>query len=176
MAVDPGSLLTHFRVLQECATHDNRETRENCTRYVPVLDEEITEEEVSMAIHNMKANTASGDDGIPPGVYKSFNEQLITLLTMLFNHVLNTSEYPSSWSTGPIHKSGPTNDPTNYRGITLLNCMGKIFNAVLKNRLIEWAERTEILPESQFGFRKKKQKNYRLYLHPQCFYRTGKNI
>ena len=113
-----------------------------------------------MAIHNMKTNTASGDDGIPPGVYKSFNEQLITLLTMLFNHVLNTREYPSSWSTGimcPIHKSGPTSDPTNYRGITLLNCMGKIFNAVLKNRLTEWAERTEILRESQFGFRKNRR-------------------
>ena len=47
---------------------------------------------------------------------------------------------------------------TNYRGIILLNCMGKIFNAVLKNRLTEWAERTEILPESQFGFRKNKAK------------------
>ena len=101
-----------------------------------------------------------GDDGIPPGVYKSFNKQLITLLTMLFNNVLNTREYPSSWSTGiicPIHKSGPTNDPTNYRGITLLNCMGRIFNAVLKNRLTEWAERTEMLPESQFGFRKNRR-------------------
>ena len=50
MAVDPSSLLTHFRVLQECATHDNRETRENCTRYVPVLDEELTEEEVLITV------------------------------------------------------------------------------------------------------------------------------
>ena len=160
MAVDPSSLLTHFRVLQECATHDNRETRENCTRYVPVLDEKISEEEVVMAIHNMKTNIASGDDGIPPGVYKSFNERLIILLTRLFNHVLNTREYPSSWSTGiicPMHESGPTNDPTNYRGITLLNCTGKIFNAVLKKRLTEWAERTEILPESQFGFRRNRR-------------------
>ena len=103
MAVDPSSLLTHFRVLQECATHDNRETKENCTRYVPVLDEEITEEEVLMAVHNMKTN----DDGIPPGVYKSFNEQLITLLTMLFNHGLNTREYPSSWSTGMMRHHMP---------------------------------------------------------------------
>ena len=31
-------------------------------RYVPVLDEEISEEEVFMAIHNMKTNTASGDE------------------------------------------------------------------------------------------------------------------
>ena len=45
MAVDPNSLLTHFRVLQECATDDNLETRENCASYVPVLDKEITEEE-----------------------------------------------------------------------------------------------------------------------------------
>ena len=123
MTVDPSSLLTHFRVLQECATHDNRETREHCTHYVPVLDEEITEQEVLMEIHNMKTNTVSGDDGIPPGVYKSFNEQLITLLTMLFNHIMLTPcrEYPSSWSTGSIclvHKSGPTNDPTTIGDYT----------------------------------------------------------
>ena len=52
--VDPISLLTHFRVLHKCATHDNVEMRENCASYVPVLDEEITEEEVFMAIPNMK--------------------------------------------------------------------------------------------------------------------------
>ena len=44
------SLLTHFRVLQECATPDNGETRENCMRYVPLLDEEITEEEVLISL------------------------------------------------------------------------------------------------------------------------------
>ena len=62
----------------------NVETGGNCARYVPVLDDEITEEEVFMTIRNMKSNTASGNDGIPPGVYND------TLLTMLFNHVLNT--------------------------------------------------------------------------------------
>ena len=66
-----------------------------------MLDEEISEEEVFMAIHNIKTNTASGDDGIPPGVYKSFNEQLISLLTRLFNHVLNTREYPCLSTLSP---------------------------------------------------------------------------
>ena len=77
-------------------------------RYVPVLDEEITEEEVLMEIHNMKTNTASGDDGIPPGVYKSFNEQLITILTMLFNHImLNTMQRVSVFMVNWHHMPCP---------------------------------------------------------------------
>ena len=47
-------------------------------------------------------------------------------------------------------------DPSN-RGISLLNCIGKIFTAILNNRLSEWVEGNNLLPEEQFGFRKNRR-------------------
>ena len=42
----------------------------------------------------------------------------------------------------------------NYRCITLLSCLGKLFTRVLNNRLAEWAENDNIMNDNQFGFRK----------------------
>ena len=43
-------------------------------------------------------------------------------------------------------------DPGNYRGITLLNVVGKLFNKVLNYRLLQWLEEHNKLSESQAGF------------------------
>ena len=81
--------------------------------YVPVngpvseLDDEITREEVAVAIGSVKSNKSPGEDGIPIEVYRAFNDKLITLLTKLFNRVLRNGEHPTPWSNGlicPIHK------------------------------------------------------------------------
>ena len=69
---------------------------------------------------------------------------------------METGSYPTQWSRGiirPIHKSGSKNDPSNYRGITLLNIAGKLFTSILNQRLLDWAESTNLINEAQFGFR-----------------------
>jgi hypothetical protein len=51
----------------------------------------------------------------------------------IFNVILKTGIYPKSWKesfTIPIYKSGDKNDPNNYRGISLINCLPKICNIV----------------------------------------------
>ena len=157
--IDPNVLFEHFKLLNkaEC-TH--------LLEYVPVngpvseLDDEITREEVAVAIGSVKSNKSPGEDGIPIEVYRAFNDKLITLLTKLFNRVLRNGEYPTPWSNGlicPIHKTGEKTNPNNYRGITLLNGMGKIFAMVLHKRISEWAEKRNLLPEEQFGFRKNRR-------------------
>ena len=52
-----------------------------------------------------------------------------------------------------LFKKGDREDPGNYRGITLLNVVGKLFNKVLNYRLLEWLEEHNKLSESQAGFR-----------------------
>jgi hypothetical protein len=72
----------------------------------------------------------------------------------IFNAILKTGIYPKSWKesfTIPIYKSGDKNDPNNYRGVSLVNCLPKIFNTILNNRLIKIIE--DQLSNSQFGFR-----------------------
>ena len=52
-----------------------------------------------------------------------------------------------------LFKKGDREDPGNYRGITLLNVVGKLFNKVLNYRLLQWLEEHNKLSESQAGFR-----------------------
>lgn len=76
----------------------------------------------------------------------------------LFNLVFDTGLLPEPWSIGkiiPIYKQkGQTTDPSNYRPITLLSCMGKLFTAVINNRLQRYAEKYDKIRECQAGFRK----------------------
>ena len=64
---------------------------------------------------------------------------------------------PKAWSLGiikPIYKNkGSPSDPNNYRGITLLSCVGKLFTALINKRLYNWYEQNNILGEEQAGFR-----------------------
>ena len=56
---------------------------------------------------------------------------------------------------GPIYKNkGDPTLPENYRPITLLSCLGKLFTCILCNRLENYASEITLINESQCGFRK----------------------
>ena len=64
------------------------------------------------------------------------------LQTWLYNELFNTfianGKYPSSWATGiihPVHEKAEHNVPDNYRKVTVMPCIGKLFESVLNNRL-----------------------------------------
>ena len=71
---------------------------------------------------------------------------------------MNSSVIPEAWTQGiiqPIHKKkGDIKDPTSYRPITLVSCLGKTFTAVLNTRLGRLADEVELISEAQTGFRK----------------------
>ena len=81
------------------------------------------------------------------------------LYVKLCNIVFDTGIVPEAWSVGkniPIYKQkGEQNDPSNYRPITLLSCMGKLLTAVINNRLQAYSEEINKINECQAGFRKK---------------------
>ena len=54
----------------------------------------------------------------------------------------------------PIHKSGNTDDPNNYRGICISSCLGKCFTLIMNTRLNDFLESNKITNKSQIGFRK----------------------
>ena len=51
----------------------------------------------------------------------------------------------------PLHKGGPIDNPDNYRGITLLSCVGKLFTSLLNHRLCNYLNANEGLSEAQSG-------------------------
>ena len=73
--------------------------------------------------------------------------------------MFRNGEYPRAWGDGiiaPIFKKGDVNDAGNYRGITLINILAKVYSQLLLNRLTGWVEKYEKITKHQFGFQKGK--------------------
>ena len=120
------------------------------------LDNPFQAEEIKNEIKRLKKEKATGLDGIMNEVYISCESLLVPVLVKIFNKILNSGKYPSSWSKGivvPIHKKGSITDVNNYRPITLLNHSAKLFSAVINTRLMKLCEDNNILTDAQFGFR-----------------------
>ena len=77
------------------------------------------------------------------------------MLLALFNFLGYNDEYsPTCWREGLIvslFKKGNTEDPSNYRGITLLNVVGKLYSRVINNRLLKNIQLRHMLHEGQGG-------------------------
>ena len=119
------------------------------------LDFEITSEEILNVIKSLKTQKSPDLDGLISEIFKSSSDIICPLLVKNFNVVFSSGCYPKSWSEGvitPIHKKGDFDEVNNYRGITLINIMSKIYSHILHNRLIKWAEQCEKNNMCQFGF------------------------
>ena len=109
--------------------------------YIPVLDDPITPQEVSDQIKRLKGNKACGPDGIPPGVLKLLPDAWIVYITTVFNCIFMAGSFPSSWATAKlftVFKGGSRSLVTNYRGISVVNSMVKLYDMVLCDRLNRW--------------------------------------
>jgi hypothetical protein len=122
------------------------------------INTRFTEEEVEKGIKHLRTGKACGVDNILNELIKYSPPEMTELLTKLFNVILDTGITPTQWSIGmiiPIYKNkGSTKDPDNYRGITLLSCISKLFTALINSRLSEFLEENNMLGEEQAGFRK----------------------
>jgi hypothetical protein len=81
---------------------------------------------------------------------------LIPVLCKLLKNILISGIFPELWVKSiiiPIFKKGDVNDTGNYRGISLLSHVGKLFTSLINSRLVKWSEENDILTDAQFGFR-----------------------
>ena len=106
-----------------------------------ILNGKIQLDEVEKALGRIrkgKHGKASGIDGIPIELYSSDIKYFTPLLTTLFNTIFDSADYPDDWAQGliyPVHKKGDKSDPQNYRKVSLIPSLSKVFESVLENRL-----------------------------------------
>ena len=122
------------------------------------LNVSITSEEILQATKALKNNKSPGLDNILNEHLKSTITVMSPLYVKLFNVIFDKSIVPETLTLGnikPIFKNkGNPKDPENYRPITLLSNFGKLFTAILNNRLNKIADKYDIIRGSQSGFRK----------------------
>ena len=118
---------------------------------------DFTIEEVLSNIKALQNNKSAGADFIVNEFLKNCPPDFVELIVQLFNLVLRTGHVPEEWSIGLIvpifKKKGSKLNVNNYRGITLLSCLGKLFSAIINNRLTKFVENRKIIGEEQAAFR-----------------------
>lgn len=121
-----------------------------------LLNADINHDEVKSALKRLKRNKAAGVDGIKAEFILDAHHILLEPLVQTFNQMLHKG-VPPSWCVGlihPIFKAGDADDPGNYRGITVVVILAKLYAMVLEARASAWAESTKARARGQAGFRK----------------------
>jgi hypothetical protein len=123
------------------------------------LDYAIDVEEVRRVIRKSKLNKSIGSENLPNEIFKRGESDY--MLTCLFNKIYETGITPSVWNLAiikPIPKSGMLDAhlPLQYRGISLLSTVYKLYSSILNNRIISTAEENNIFVDEQNGFRPKR--------------------
>ena len=110
----------------------------------------ILPSEVEAAIKKLKRGKAPGEDGI----LQDGGEPIVKALTKLFNRSLTEGNVPCSWKNASVvilHKKGDTAEIKNYRPISRLPVMYKVFSQVLLQRMLRTLDQNQ--PREQAGFR-----------------------
>ena len=131
------------------------------------LEQMISSDEICFAVKQLKTRKAPGWDKVQNEHIIHGGPSLLYFISKLFNAILRNEQIPSAWKLSiiiPIYKGKGKlkSDPNNYRPISLLPCMCKLFEKVLMERINTFLHQ---LPQrfpcpQQQGF----QKNYHVIL------------
>jgi len=122
--------------------------------FIPTVFLEFTEEDILKALKTFKAKMSSGSDGILMKLIKDTTSDLIIFIKELMNKV-SKEGMPSSWKLSlvrPLHKKGDNFNINNYRPISNLQSISKLYEKMVLNKI------DDLLPNEegnhQHGFRK----------------------
>jgi hypothetical protein len=114
--------------------------------------------EMRVAVKGMKADLNGAQDGVPGRIILDFFENLTEPLAVVFNLSVANGRFPmglKSTSVIPLYKGkGARDEPGNYRPISLVSFISKLFERLTKRQFEEYLDTLEFFSKNQFGFRK----------------------
>jgi hypothetical protein len=117
----------------------------------------VTTFEVWQTILQLKNTKSCQDNDIPAFIWKHIASQICEPLSTYINNSFTSGTFPETLKTAkiiPIYKKGDKNNTSNYRPISILPQMSKVYEKIFLIRLNNFAEKQKLLPRSQYGFRK----------------------
>ena len=116
----------------------------------------IMADKLSSTLNKMKTSHGSGHDGIASFYLKIALPVVGGSLCDLFNKSLFAGKFPEDWKIAriaPIFKSGAKDDRSNYRPISVLPFISRLFEKLIFNQFYEYLDANKSLYEHQSGFR-----------------------
>ena len=117
---------------------------------------QISEVGVYEKLRGLHSNKATGLDRIHARLLKVAAPSICKPLTHIFNLSLSSGNIPTDWKMArvtPLHKGGDTEDPNNYRPISVLPVIMKAFEREVHTQFVEYLHQHNILSTQQSGFR-----------------------
>ena len=112
---------------------------------------------VQKNLDDLTAKTSSGPDGISSKLLKRIKGVLVDPLTVIINQSLCTGIFPDNLKLAkvvPLFKKGNPHFLDNYRPISLLSTLSKIFEKVVFQQVYTYFTDNKLFYENQYGFRK----------------------
>lgn len=107
----------------------------------PYYTDVITPSDIYKAIMNLPNKFSTGLDGIPTFIVKGCLDLLLPVLEYIFNLSFRSKTFPDLWKKSlvvPVYKSGASCNVKNYRPISLLCVLAKVFDRVVHQKLQLW--------------------------------------
>lgn len=121
--------------------------------------ESCSTQDVNLILDSLKCSNAEDIYGMTVTTLKHVGIELSSYLHVLINQSIEENLFPDVLkiaSVIPIHKGGSPTEANNYRPISILPCISKIFEKLLKNQLQNYLEQSGLISQDQFGFRHQK--------------------
>ena len=121
--------------------------------------EPVTTAEIHNIIMGLKSHRSMGPDGIPSEVLKHCLAVLSKHLANLINESFSEGCFPNCLKLAnvvPVYKSDEKTDMSNYRPISLLSVVSKVFEKAMYTRIVSFLHQFKLLGDFQFGFRDKR--------------------
>ena len=127
---------------------------------------ETTAEEIQKLIDNLSENKSCREDDIPIKFLKLSSSIISDFLAYIFNKCVLLGIYPSILKVAkviPLYKKDQKDDCSNYRPISLLIHINKIFEKLIHKRMYSFLQKNKILNNNQYGFRKNSSTAFAIY-------------
>ncbi|MCV6636077.1 reverse transcriptase domain-containing protein [Candidatus Albibeggiatoa sp. nov. NOAA] len=127
-----------------------------CATTKEFIFEKTTTAHILSLLSKLCKSKATGLDKISAKLLKECPDLIAESLTLIFNQSLSTGIFPDEWKSArvtPLYKnSGKRNDPTNYRPISVIPVVAKVFERVVYDQLYHYLTENCIISPYQSGF------------------------
>ena len=120
-----------------------------------LTDIHINEKDIIDAINEVDENSSAGPEEVPAVFLKMTKEAIAKPLKILFRKSLDEGVIPDIFKLAhitPIYKGGAKTKPEQYRPVSLTSHIMKVFERVMKKKLLNHLKQNNLINEKQYGF------------------------
>jgi len=122
-----------------------------------LLKIDFSVEEITKKLAKLRSDKSGGPDDMSPRLLLNIHEEIGRPLQIVFEKSMEEGIVPDDWKCAnvcPIYKKGNRDSVENYRPVSLTSQVCKVFESLVRDKMVHHLERHQLLKESQHGFRR----------------------